>query len=147
MSTDWKQICQEMLTFLQWYIDEDETSLGDPGNTYLIQGRNHAIQFTDHVKHLLAQDDLIPDESEPTADHYALEYTRAISESGLIKPLPQELDTNQWQSLLISALHMLLNTNNPAPDLAYARWLLDQWDLTKIKQNHEDNKTQKLSSL
>lgn len=133
MTTNWKQICQEMLTFLQWYIDEDETNLGDPDNDYWMQGRSHAIQFTDHVKHLLAQDTTAIEQSESTLDHYTVEYVRAISEAGLIKPLPQELDANQWQSLLVSALYMLSNTNNPAPDLAYARWLLDQWDLTRMK--------------
>ena len=143
--TNWKQLCQEMLTFLEWYIEEDDTIEGDTTsdggtdwntqNAYWIEGRNRAIQFVEYIKPLLAEQSSEPYAPEADIDQYTAEYTRALSEANLIQPIPNDLDANQWQSLLIGSLQMLVNTNNPAPDLAYAKWLLDQWYLSHIKSN------------
>lgn len=142
---NWKQLCQEMLTFLEWYIEEDDTYEGDTTsdggvnwneqNAYWLEGRNRAIEFVEYVKPLLAEQVCESCTPETGIDQYTAEYTRALADAKLIEPLPSDLDGNQWQSLLVGSLQMLANTHNPAPDLAYARWLLDQWYASHSKSN------------
>ncbi len=54
-------------------------------------------------------------------------------------PLPQNLTADQWQRLLVSAIYLLQNSSDPATDLKYSRWLVDQWQLDQQRIIHQQN--------
>jgi hypothetical protein len=54
-------------------------------------------------------------------------------------PLPSGLTAEQWQSLLVSAIYLLQNSTNPEVDLAYSRWLVEQWQLDQQRILHQVN--------
>jgi hypothetical protein len=56
-----------------------------------------------------------------------------------IDPLPQNLTADQWQRLLVSAIYLLQNSTNPEVDLAYSRWLVEQWQLDQQRIIHQQN--------
>jgi hypothetical protein len=56
-----------------------------------------------------------------------------------IEPLPPNLTAEQWQRLLVSAIYLLQNSTNPAVDLAYSRWLVEQWQIDQQRILHQQN--------
>jgi hypothetical protein len=51
----------------------------------------------------------------------------------LLEDIKGDLSPMQWQSLLVGALQILLHSTQPESDIAYAKWLIDQWQ--KAHQN------------
>ena len=54
MTEDLRNICQELIDRLEWYVEEDEVNESDPGNTFWITGKYEDIYFIKKAKAILA---------------------------------------------------------------------------------------------